>query len=252
MPCPEKSLWNFVFIHGFGGSYNDNFSASRLSRHFNYYAINLPGHGSEDKPVFDSCIEEYADYVAGYILQKKLTNVLLAGHSLGGGLASVVENKVRANISALFLINPLSASIIEVPNLKNILFPQTLEAMFELCRYAYYNFDAMRQTEGFEASCKEALEIQLKKESYLNGLYDEMCGRKTIKLIEDSEAGISVPTLYMYGRHDRIVPPFEPLARLKGHKHIRFFEFAGSGHCPHNEEPELFTQTILAFVNDSL
>lgn len=238
-----------LYIHGFGGSCEDNGSASSLARHYDYYAINLPGHGKEDLPCFDSSIEAYADYVAEYIIQKKLKDVLLIGHSLGGGVVSITENKLRAAgcdaLSGLVLINPVARSILDAPALKKILFPHTLEEMFDLCRYAYFNFDKMNAAEGFSAACELSLEIQLRKEPYLLGLFDEMCGEKALNLIEKSQDNIQTKTLYMTGKHDKIVPPAAPAARLLRHKYIKFFEFEESGHCPHNEEPERFIEAVL-------
>ncbi|MDR2029533.1 MAG: alpha/beta hydrolase, partial [Treponema sp.] len=95
IPCTGKKIGTFLFIHGFGGSYHDNFSAVMLARHFDYYAINLPGHGDTDIPCFDSGLEGYADYVVSYIRERGLRNLVLAGHSLGGAVVSVAEGKAR-------------------------------------------------------------------------------------------------------------------------------------------------------------
>ena len=47
-------------------------------------AIDLPGH-----PAGTLCtsVEAYADWLHGYIKQKEYERVVLAGHSLGGGIA---------------------------------------------------------------------------------------------------------------------------------------------------------------------
>ena len=70
-----------IFIHGSGGCkeswkfQTDYFKDSE--------AINLPGH-----PDGDTCgsIEEYVDWLKGYIDEKGYKDLVLVGHSLGGGM----------------------------------------------------------------------------------------------------------------------------------------------------------------------
>lgn len=71
-----------IFIHGSG-------SCRESWRYQTEYfkgsdAINLPGHPDG---VLLPTIGEYAEWLHGYILEKGYRDVVLAGHSLGGGIA---------------------------------------------------------------------------------------------------------------------------------------------------------------------
>jgi pimeloyl-ACP methyl ester carboxylesterase len=249
LPCSgTEKLGTLLYIHGFGGSYRDNFSAAALARYFDYYAVNLPGHGEEDLPRFDSSLDEYACYIAGYITERNLRNVILAGHSMGGAVVCAAESKIRERLSALILINPLSRAIFDAPEAGTALIPKTLEDVYELCRLAYYRFDMMKQSEGFAKVCAEMLAVQLRKKDYLRGLFEEMCSEKTVSLVEQSLKNIGTRTLYMLGRHDKIVPEYGVHRTAPANPYIKYFVFENSGHCPQNEEYQIFTEQVVSFI----
>ncbi|MDR0568823.1 MAG: alpha/beta hydrolase [Spirochaetaceae bacterium] len=250
LPCSgQEKLGSLLFIHGLGGSYRDNSSAGALSKYFDYYAINLPGHGEADIPRFDASLEEYAYYTAEYIKERNLQNLILMGHSLGGGVVCIAENLVRNHLAGLILVNPIARSICGVPGLKKILFPTVLEEVFELCRFAYYDFDRMKRAEGFRQACEASLAVQLRKEPYLLGLYDAASSEETIALVEAAQRRLETKTLYMFGRHDRMVPMSENVQ--PPNPRIEFCVFEYSGHCPHNEEPQRFVEQIRGFAETS-
>ncbi|MDR0719444.1 MAG: alpha/beta hydrolase [Treponema sp.] len=247
LPCSgREKLGTILYIHGFGGSYEDNFSAPGLAKHFDYYAINLPGHGENNPPAFDSSLDEYAQYAAAYIKERNLRDVILMGHSLGGGVVSVTENKIRERLFALILVNPISRTILNTPEIKKMLLPETPEDVYELCRLAYHDFDSMKDVPGFSKACEEMLAVQLRKKAYLRGLFDEINSEKTISLLEQSIRNITTKTLYMIGRYDRIVPEYG--VQWPSNPHIEYFVFENSGHCPQNEEPRLFVEQVAAFI----
>jgi pimeloyl-ACP methyl ester carboxylesterase len=249
LPCSGgEKLGTILYIHGFGGSYRDNFSAAGLAKYFDYYAINLPGHGEDNPPVFDSSLDEYAQYAAAYIKERNLRDVILMGHSLGGGVVSVAENKIRERLFALILVNPISRKIFDAPEISKVLFPETLEDVYELCRFAYHDFDSMKDAPGFSKACKETLAVQLGKKAYLRGLFDEINSEKTISLLEQSVRNITTAALYMLGRHDRIVPEHGAHRPGLSNPHIEYFVFEKSGHCPQNEESRLFVEQVAAFI----
>ena len=253
LPCSQTlKLGNVLFIHGFTGTYHDYFSAAALEPYFDYYAINLPGHGSKKIECFDSDLESYVSYIVEYIKYKNLYGLTLIGHSLGGALAALIENQIRERISNLIVINPLARSILTVPDLENVLFPKTLDAVFELCRYAYHNFENMKDVSGFKEACQKSLEFQLEREQYFRGLFKLLASGKTIESIERAFSSVKVRSLYVMGRHDRIVPIDGAAERISKNIHISQCIFENSGHCPHNEEPEDFFKCIYTFIRAAL
>jgi len=88
-----------IFIHASG--------ATKESWHYQttYFkdseAIDLPGH-SEGKPC--TSINDYVQWLRGYIYGREYREVVLAGHSLGGGIAQLYALEYPEELKALILI----------------------------------------------------------------------------------------------------------------------------------------------------
>jgi pimeloyl-ACP methyl ester carboxylesterase len=73
---------NLLFVHG-AGCLSDVFDA-QVSGFPNAYAIALPGHGA---PGGCTTIGEFADAVTSYVQERRLDDVVVCGHSMGGAIA---------------------------------------------------------------------------------------------------------------------------------------------------------------------
>ncbi|MDQ2718038.1 MAG: alpha/beta hydrolase [Chloroflexota bacterium] len=71
------------------------------------YAIDMLGYGLSDHPwPADTSIWGHADYLAMLFDQLNLTNIVLVGHGLGGGVAQVLATRLSvARVAALVLID---------------------------------------------------------------------------------------------------------------------------------------------------
>ncbi len=73
------------------------------------YAIDMLGYGLSDHPwPADTSIWGHADALAFLLKSLNLTNVILVGHGLGGGVAQVLATRLyRDHVKALVLINTI-------------------------------------------------------------------------------------------------------------------------------------------------
>jgi pimeloyl-ACP methyl ester carboxylesterase len=66
----------------------------------------------------------------------------------------------------------------------------------------------------------------------------------------DTLASIDVPVLLLHGRHDEKTR-YDGAEYLLTHlPRARLVTLEGSAHCPHLEEPESFTEALLAFLDE--
>lgn len=110
------SKYAFVLVHGFLGTPNNMESiATEIKRQgHSIIAPLLPGHGTNHVELDRVSYKKWIDEVElAYLAASELAkNVIFVGHSMGGGLSSLVASKYKAkfvgadNIKGLFLFDP--------------------------------------------------------------------------------------------------------------------------------------------------
>jgi pyruvate dehydrogenase E2 component (dihydrolipoamide acetyltransferase) len=91
-----------VLLHGFGGDLNNwLFNAPALSAERAVYALDLPGHGGSVKEARD-----LVDALREFLDSQGLSNVHLAGHSMGGLVAGEFAAAEPDRVLSLTLIAP--------------------------------------------------------------------------------------------------------------------------------------------------
>ena len=74
-----------ILIHGAtGSSLYWGIQLSKLSKKLRVIALDLPGHGKTERLKEKATIERYADHIADFLKQIKLSHAIIAGHSMGG------------------------------------------------------------------------------------------------------------------------------------------------------------------------
>jgi len=88
-----------LFIHGSG---NNGLVWHYQTRHFaDSEAVSLPGH-PEGEPC--ASIEDYAEWLHQYVLGKGYSELVLAGHSMGGAVAQIYALNYPQDVKGLILI----------------------------------------------------------------------------------------------------------------------------------------------------
>lgn len=207
-----------VFLHGFGAtSYLWRKIVPALSTRNELHLIDLKGYGRSPKPRDGRySISDQAELVLALMSEHKLKHVTLVGHSLGGSVAIVLAHMLAvthpdAVISLILMSTPTGDE--RVPLVGKILrnrilgpivvaiVPTRLQVRWAL-RSTYYHPDKI--TEDQVDVYSESLGSPGGKYALLETLRD--IDDAAISLLKSSSAAIAVPTLLIWGRHDRLVP----------------------------------------------
>jgi pimeloyl-ACP methyl ester carboxylesterase len=70
--------------------------------------------------------------------------------------------------------------------------------------------------------------------------------------IHDGLRKICIPTLLVWGKEDKMIPVEYAKDFLGSIRDCRFLELKGAGHLPHVEHAEMFSKTILDFLDSRL
>jgi len=80
---------SLILIHGSGGDHTHWPDALFSLTNANVYGLDLPGHGKSSGPGRRK-VDEYADFVDAFSRALDLSDVILAGHSLGGAIVQTL------------------------------------------------------------------------------------------------------------------------------------------------------------------
>ena len=249
-----------LMLHGFGTtSYEWRKLIPELSRDNRVFVVDMKGYGRSSKPedgrysLFDQ-----GDLISQFILEKKLTGLVLVGHSMGGGVALVTTLKLMRShpgvISSLIVMDPTaydrSFPVLSFVLRNRILGPIVqgiLPPRFQVRRalkYAY--FDDSKITDDQIAEYAASLSSPGGRYAIRETARDIVPDDPTV--LTSQYPNINIPTLILWGKHDEVLPP-EMADRL--HRAIPQSELVvidGAGHIPNEETPEPVLAAIRSFL----
>ena len=110
----DDSPITVVFIHGYASNHHgfDRVSKELDKLKISYFTFDLPGHGIspmlEDTVMHINYFVKISEDVIRYY---HLKNIVLVGHSMGGGIVSLLFPKISLLIKQIVLIDPLNRTI---------------------------------------------------------------------------------------------------------------------------------------------
>ncbi|MGR8921729.1 MAG: alpha/beta fold hydrolase [Gammaproteobacteria bacterium] len=239
-PAAAAGAPRLLYIHGTGCRaqvFEAHFAA--LGDDFERVAVDLPGHGGSGGLGFRG-MADYAASVAAVIRALAWPDAIVAGHSLGGGVALALALYDAPLVSALMLVDS-GARLRVAP------------AIIRAARAAAAGTAPVRSNPrlGFHADTPDSVVDAVRR---ANGECDPaVLARDWIA--DDScdfmsrLGSIEVPTLAVCGRDDELTP-------LKYHRYLerelpdcRLEIIDGAGHWPFAEQPAAFNAVVREFVD---
>jgi pimeloyl-ACP methyl ester carboxylesterase len=251
-----------ILLHGFGGcAYSWRFLAPALAQDHRVFTIDLKGYGLSDKPEDGNyAVSDQAEMVTTFIRSKNLHDLVIMGHSMGGGVTLMSYLKVRedkpARIKSLVLVDsagypqklPWFIWLAKLPGFGavggKLVSPRF--AAYLVLKKCYYDDDKITQEQidnyayyGSLPGAREAV-VQTARQIVPADLDVLVVHYKTI----------SVPVLIIWGKEDEVVP----LAVGKNFKrdipNSEMVILPKCGHMPPEEEPGETTRIVKAFLEN--
>jgi pimeloyl-ACP methyl ester carboxylesterase len=241
-----------LLLHGFGANLATwQHLVPSLSKTRRVICVDLLGFGASPKPIdFDYSLRSQARVVLDFIEAEGLRDLILVGHSMGGGIALLVALELQraspALLRGLVLIDaisyaqrlPLFVKLLRTPVVGRlaILLPVELQVRYVL-GVAYY--DRSKITATIVSEYADPLRDAAARSALL------ATARELIPADSDALASmfptINVPTLVLWGKNDPIVP----LANgFRLHQAIRDSSIAVVENCGHIPPEEMPLQTL--------
>ena len=223
-----------ILIHGAGGVGALWFFQTQ---HFkDADAPDLPGR-SEGK----SCasIEEYADWVHGYIRDRNYKDVVLGGHSLGGGVALAYALKYPEDLKAIILVGS-GARLRVLPSIQDAVRGKLNDTQ------GWLNELVMPMYRAVDHDCMKMLLPKLAAAGPAAQLNDFLCCDKFD--VMDRVAEIKLPALAIVGDRDNMTPLKYSQYLVENMPDCRMSVIKGGSHLVFLEKPQEVNGAIEGFL----
>src|SRR6202521_264644 len=249
-----------IALHGYGETlYTWRHLVDPVSAGYEVHLFDLKGHGRSPKPRDGKyTAEDQAELVHDFIRRQNLTGVTLMGHSMGGGIALLLAQRLLAErpdrLASLVLLSSVSypqpiaalARVIAVPFLGEALLtvPRPALVVRAVLRGAYYD------AEKITADDIEAYKANLADHDSIHAMVT-IARHIVPREIEPALSAINasgVPVLLIWGCQDHYVP-LSFGSRLNARlKHSRLWAIDKCGHVHHGERQETVAPAVAAFL----
>ena len=242
-----------LLLHGFGaesGSWNR--AAKFLTKSYRVIVPCLPGWGTSTRLAGASyAYPEQVERVHRFVQEMKLTRFHLAGHSMGGGIATRYAARYPGEVATLGLI--AAHGLIE-PN------PCALRCALER---GEQNWLVVRSHQDFETLMthlfvkrpyaprvvvKYLEQDAIRKCEQNRKIFDGL--QKNDPPLIDQLAKIQAPALVIWGDHDELVDVSATEVFKRGIRSSQVLILKNSGHMPLVENPRECAEAYLAFLGE--
>lgn len=248
-----------LFSHGWPLS-GDAWEAQMLffgQQGYRVIAHDRRGHGRSDQPWDGNNMDQYADDLAELIEKLDLSNLVLVGHSTGGGeIAHYIGRHGNARVAKVVLVgavpplmlktdsNPEGTPIEVFDNIRKGTATDRSQTFKDLTMPFYgFNRDGAKVNEGLRESFW--LEGMI---GSIKGHYDCIREFSEIDYTDDLKK-IEKPTLVIHGDDDQIVPIAASAEKtVKIVKNATLKVYPGAPHGLAQTEAEKFNKDVLAFI----
>jgi len=200
---------------------------------FKVVVPDLPGFGNSDALTTAWNMNNYINWVEGFVRETGLKEFYLAGHSFGGALACKFAIKHPQDVKKLFLIS--AASVRKRTTEKNVLknLSKVMKKLsffpgYELFRKAFYKFI-----------------IRKSDYPYVEGLMKETFKNVISEDLSQFTGFIRTPTVIIWGNKDKSTPIEDAYFMKDKIRNSKLVVIDGAGHILNREYPELLAQKIL-------
>jgi pimeloyl-ACP methyl ester carboxylesterase len=248
-----------LLLHGFGGFLETwAFNIPPLSRRYQVYALDLPGHGLSDKPESGYTTAFAIEHAQGIMNALGIERVTLVGHSLGGAVSINIALSLPERVSQLVLVDSAGLSprlpwlyrLSSLPVLGNILMSLAVGPALERSnKRLFYNVPVLPQdmldilmTNAYRARAKKTLLEIVRQNAGPRGPRPET-------VLTGRLSQLKLPTLFVHGAQDKIFPLEHVREAFSLVPNSRVKIFDQCGHCPHIEKVVEFNETVMSFLD---
>jgi pimeloyl-ACP methyl ester carboxylesterase len=231
-----------LFLHPGIGIEADAPVLERLAARSRLLVPTHPGFGRSEAPTSFDRIDDLAYFYLDLLEQLDLRDVTVVGVSLGGWIAAEIAIKSTTRISHLVLANPIGIKVggreqRDIADIFAISEDDFLKIAYCDPAAGKRDYKTMPDAEVRAAARNREATARYAWSPYMHD--PKLKGRLH---------RIRIPTLFLWGTHDRVLSEDYGRAYCAAVPGARFEPIERAGHFPHIEQPDAFADKVFAFV----
>ena len=201
-----------------------------------------PGFGASELAPGMTTVEDLAYFYLDLMDALALSDATVVGVGFGGWIAAAIAVKSTARIARLVLANPIGIRVgdRETRDMVDIFAMQEAD----VAKLAY--FDPKKGARDYKSMpTAEVATVARNRESLARFAWQPFMHDPKLK---SRLHRIRIPTLVLWGTHDRVLSEGYGRAFCAAIPGARFEPIEQAGHLPHLEQPQVFADRVLAFA----
>ncbi len=233
-----------LILHGWGAGAKSFAEVVKLLKEKGYfvYIFDLPGFGNTLPPSAPWTVDDYVKFALEFVDSQKFDKFFLFGHSFGGRIAIKFASSYPEKLAGIILCD--AAGITPRSQIKIAIF-----SFFSRIGNWLFSFSILKPLRGLAR--KFAYFLGGGKDYY--SLQNDVMRETFKKVIEEDLtsylAGISAPTLLVWGRRDKLTPVSDAHRMNKGIANSELVVLDSVGHAPHIESPKELADIVDKFIS---
>jgi len=241
-----------VLVHGFSSSAYFDFGnvILPLAKHHRVLAIDQIGFGASDKPAIDYSVQTFVDFLGEYLRVMKVQKYDLVGESLGGWVvaAYTIQALAPANTGAYAVPKPtrliLEDAAGHTANTSAKPGP-VAGTVADASGMSVILYDKSRLTPEV---VRQAWTLKMKANDGATQRSFRTSTKTPSETVGDKLAGITIPTLVVWGGNDNIVPLADGKDYAAKIPNAKLVIIPECGHVGSMEKPKEFLTAVEPFL----
>ncbi|WP_434341739.1 alpha/beta hydrolase [Mycoplasma putrefaciens] len=249
----NNNQYNIIFCHGFNSSPRVFDIFKNYWDKSDYYALQFPGNNNT-KPIGNDQVSvfDFARLLVEFIENNNLQNVILIGHSMGGGIISLAYQLKPQLFKKLIYIAPMNKASEDIDRQFLVdYFPKTFDDLINnLLTSLYYDSSKYTNNPSWMRLAKKTFSANDYNNQLIVKLGKTLVSSQVHDSIDQALSSIKVPCLLILGETDGVVDRDKCLEYFQTKvENIKTYYIPKTGHMVFEENWEQFIKIVEEFID---
>ncbi len=233
-----------LFLHPENGIEPAAAAIDELAKSAHVFAPTHPGFGRSELPAGMRTVDDLSYFYLDFLEQLDLRDLTVVGVSLGAWIAAEIAVKSTARMARLVMANAVGVKVgdretRDIADIFAITDKEYLELTYCDPSVGQRDYKALPEAEVLAAARAREATARFAWNPYFHD-----------PRLKSRLHRIGIPTLFLWGGHDRMLSEAYGRAYCAMIPGARFETIDRAGHFPHQEQPKAFAERVVAFAGN--